>query len=71
MTFLGCANPDQIDTLCEALAAYCERHEITTDDDRYDAAETVMSVFARGVDTFDGLMAGMEASSLNRLRLAA
>ncbi|MEQ1956337.1 hypothetical protein [Mesorhizobium sp. CN2-181] len=71
MTLHGTANPEQIDTLCAALGTFRELHELTNDDDRNDAAETVMAIFARGVDTFDGLMAAMEASSLNRLRLAA
>lgn len=66
MSFQGSANPAQLAILRQALEDWCRLNDIKDDNDRNDAGEMVMSIFVRGVDTYDGIMAGMKSLSLNR-----
>lgn len=66
MSFNGTASHDQLIVLRQVLGEYCRHHGVTSDEDRNDAGEMVMSVFVMGSRTFDGLMAGMEAAASNR-----
>lgn len=67
MSFNGTATRDQLLILRQVLEEYCQHHGVTSDEDRNDAGEMVMSVFVTGAKTFDSLVAGIEAIASNRL----
>jgi hypothetical protein len=68
MAFHGTATRDQLSILRHVLEEYCRHHGITSDAERNDAAHLLMSIFERGVSSFEGLAAGLEEASLSQFR---
>lgn len=60
MPFSGYANTEQLGLLREALEAYCNRHGISTREEREDIASLVMILHTRGANSVEQIMSGLE-----------
>lgn len=68
MSHRGSANPAQLSILRAALDEFCQMREITDDNDRNDVGQMLMSIYECGIETREGLLAGLDAILRDRLR---